>query len=583
MATLVPTMELSPIQSCSADDQISLMEAVNGPITVDTEGVERMLGFSICFDGLSDGFYLPFTHARDNLSDAQKKKVFSILHKAEALIFHNAVHDLRVLARNGFNYRGRFYDTMLMAHWINEEMLSYRLNDVSKAYGGKPKVMPQIMADIIEQDGWDSVPINWMTFYSGNDAYIEHQLFRELLPIFQEQEFDNGLWDIEQEFIRDVMWPLMETGIKVDSTFCVKEILKGNAIMEECKKELGYRTIGPKALEEIFIDKLGLPVVKLTKGGKPSFDKDAMAEYEVMLERSKNPVAQTVLRYRGWQKTVSANYQAYITRLDSNSILYPNYNLHRTRTARLSSSDPALQQIPKSSNKEWNGHVKSAFVARDGYRLWTVDYNQLQYRMTCSYAKQYDLIEIFNDPKRDVFTEQASDMGWLRDDVKILVYLILFGGGATRAMHAFGLPTVEAGGELVNEFHMMYPNIKKTARQAQNFAQRAKYVKFWTGRRRHFASRDSKFYRAFNAVIQGGEAEIMKRAMIALAKEVCDENCRMVLQIHDELAFEIKDGMEDHYLPRVQEVMERIPNQDFCAFTGTPVTFRTSVKPWGEK
>jgi DNA polymerase-1 len=267
---------------------------------------------------------------------------------------------------------------------------------------------------------------------------------------------------------------------------------------------------------------------------------------------------------------------------DEFGVLHPGYKLHGTRTGRLSCEKPALQQIPKSSDKEWNGNSKAAFIARSGFSLWTIDYSQLQFRMACSYAKQQDLIEIFNDESRDIFTEMAKEMGWLRDDVKTLVYLILFGGGATRAKNAFGLATVDEGGALVNEFHAMYPGIKKVARQAQNFAMKMKYVQYWTGRRRHFFGREAKFYRAFNAVIQGGEAEIMKRAMIACAKEVCDENCRMVLQIHDEIAFEIRDGMEEEYLQRLQAVMERVP-EDFCKFTGVPVQFRTSAKKWGEK
>jgi DNA polymerase-1 len=575
--------ELTPVQACSVDDQIALMEVASGPITVDTEGLTKMLGFSVCFDGLDSGFYLPFNHAHSNLTISQISKVFGILHEAEALVAHNAIHDLRVLARNGFDYRGKFYDTMLMAHWVNEEEFSYALDKISPIYGGKPKQMPTVMSMIIDQEGWDAVPIKWMTVYSGNDAYIEHELFREVLPIFQAQGFDGELWGYEQKFIRDVMGPMIERGVKMDPDFCVKEILKGTSIMDKCKEELGYSTIGPKALEEIFINKLKLPVVKRTPGGKPSFNKEAMDQYEVLLEKSKNPVAQTVLTYRGWQKTISANYKAYLEFADGNGILHPGYKLHGTRTGRLSCEKPALHQIPKSSNKEWNGHSKSAFIPRNGYKLWTIDYSQLQYRMTCSYAKQYDLIEIFNDPTRDIFTEQAKDMAWLRDDVKTLVYLILFGGGATRAKDAFGLATVEEGGALVNEFHSMYPNIKKVSQQAANFARKFKYVQYWTGRRRHFFGKDAKYYRAFNAVIQGGEAEIMKRAMIACQEEVCDENCFMVLQIHDELAFEIADGMEEEYLPRLQSVMERIPDEDFCAFTGTPVKFRTSVKPWGEK
>jgi DNA polymerase-1 len=132
----------------------------------------------------------------------------------------------------------------------------------------------------------------------------------------------------------------------------------------------------------------------------------------------------------------------------------------------------------------------------------------------------------------------------------------------------------------------MYPGIKRIARKCQNAAQVQGYVTYWTGRRRHF--KKSRFnpkpayYRAFNAWIQGGEAEIMKRAMITLQEEVCNEDARMVLQIHDEIAFEIHIGMAEEYLPRMQEVMERVP-REFCAFTGVEVAFPTQAKRWGEK
>lgn len=544
-----------------------------------------MLGFSLCFDGLTDGFYLPFNHARSNLTDIQRAKIFRVLSTREALVFHNAVYDLRVLARNGFDYRGKFYDTMLMAHWIDEEQVSYKLEDVSPRYGGKPKAMPDVMSAIIDSDGWDAVPLQMMIQYSGNDAFIEHELFRKLLPMFQEQNFDGELWDWEQRFIRDVMGPMIDLGIKIDTDFCMKEYMKGSAIMTEALKELGYSNMGPKAMTDLFIDKLKLGVVKDTPTGRPCFDKDAMAIYEAKLEKLDNPTAQTVLKYRGWQKTISANYKSYLDNMDTSHILHPGYKLHGTRTGRLSCEKPALQQIPKSSDKEWNGNSKSAFVAREGYELWTIDYSQLQFRMAVSVANEEELVNIFNTD-RDIFTEMATQMGWLRADVKTLVYLILFGGGAQRAMDAFGLKTKEEGRQLVDEFHSMYPGIKRIARKCQNAAQAQGYVTYWTGRRRHFKKsfRNPKpaYYRAFNAWIQGGEAEIMKRAMITLQEEVCDEHCRMVLQIHDEIAFEITSGMETKYLPRLQEVMERVPKA-FCEFTGVSVAFPTSAGKWGEK
>lgn len=585
-------------QAYSLDEIIDLTSAAN-VVTVDSEGMERMLGYSLCFDGLADGLYFPLTHiGPGNATNAQAQKMYNVLQTREHLVFHNAFHDLRVFARNGYPLNNPFYDTMLMQHWINEELTDYSLNSISKMYGFEGKQMPELMGWIIETEGWDHVPVSLMTSYSGTDAFITHGTFRKIEPQFF-AEFTPELWEVEQEFIRLVMIPMKDLGIKIDPIFCINEYEKGTKIMEECKEELKMNPGSPKQLKNLLIDELGLPVVKHTNSckecrfknkpveshdGPPSFDKHAMEEYDFLLERMGDKRAQTILRYRGWQKSTSASYKAFLEK-NINGIIYPNYNLHRTRTSRLSSSDPNLQQIPKSSEKEWNGDTKKAFVPRDGYNLWTVDFSQLQFRMTVAYAKQWDLIEIFNDDSRDIFQEMANaakqEILKKRDNTKTMVYLILFGGGGKRAMQAFSLPKLATGRNLVNAFHEKYPGIRKVSNEAQNTAEKLGYVKFWTGRRRHFF-KGTPTYRAFNAVIQGGEAEIMKRCMIALAKEVVDENCHMVLQIHDEIAFEIRDGMEDHYLPRIKEVMERTP-KDFCKYVGTDVAFKVSAKPWGDK
>lgn len=569
----------------SADDKISLMEMAD-IVTVDTEGMGQMMGFSVCFDGLSGGFYFPFLHDKDNLDESQKRKVFKVLETRDALTFHNALHDLRVLNRAGFDYRGRFYDTMLMAHWVNEERMNYGIDKIAPIYGFPGKNMPEVMKFIIQTEGWNAVPVSLMDEYSSNDAYIQHGVFRKILPQFQAEGMDGELWDTEQEFIRLVMMPMKELGIRVDTAFSVREYMKGIGIMEECKRELGINPGSTKDLKALLIDELGLPVVKRTPKGAPSFNKEAMEEYDRMLENKKDHRAQTILRYRGWQKTTSSNYKPYMDFCDEAGILHPNYKLHGTKTHRLSCSEPALQQIPKSSDKEWNGKLKYAFIARVGFKLWEVDYSQLQFRMTCAYAEQYDLLEIFNDPTRDIFTEMATEMGWLRSDVKTLVYLILFAGGATRARDAFNLATIEEGKQLVDEFHAKYPEIKRIANECAKVARVLKYVEYWTGQRRHMfpffvdgKKVQPKYYRAFNSVIQGGEAEIVKRAMIQLAKEVCDENCRMVLQIHDAIAFEIRVGMEDAYLEKIKRVMEEAPKA-FCRAIGTNVHFAVEAKEW---
>lgn len=573
--------------SLSNDEKLMIFEA-SPEVTLDTEGMGEMMGFSFAVDGFGKGFYLPFRHHDGNLTEVQVKKVKELIASRDSLIMHNAMHDLRVLEREGLPFNGNFYDTMLMAHWINEEMFAYDLTTVSTYYGNPPKNMPEHMKALLETDGWQVVPVAWMDEYSSNDSYITHRTFRKMEPLFEEQGFTKpqemfdglSLWEREQEFIRLVIMPMRDRGIRIDIPFCMKEYFRGKAIMEECQKELGFKPSSPKALEAFLIDELGLPVLARTKTGRVSFTKDTMAEYDVLLEKKNDNRAQTVLRYRGWQKTTSSNYKPYMELIDSEGILHPGYNLHRTKTSRLSCSEPNLQQIPKASDKDWNGHLKQAFIPRDGFGLWTVDYSQLQFRMTVAMAVEETLLAIFNTPGRDIFAEMAKQMAWLRDDVKTLVYLILFGGGGRRAKVAFGV-SEEQGRELVKEFHGLYPRIKKLSKRAENAARRQGYVALWTGRRRHFP-RGSAYYRALNAVIQGGEAEIIKTAMIAIAKEVCDENCFMVLQIHDEIALEIREGMEDEYLPRVQAKMVEA-TEGFLAHVETSVAFTTSVKKWGEK
>lgn len=585
----------------SNDDKLAIFEAAP-EVTVDTEGMEEMMGFSFATDGMTQGLYLPFRHHKGNLTETQINKVRDLIASRDSLIMHNAMHDLRVLAREGLPFNGNFYDTMLMAHWIDEEMFAYDLSSVSTHYGHPPKSMPEHMKWLLETDGWQTIPVAWMDEYSSNDSYITHRTFRSELPLFEEQGFTKpqevfdglSLWQREQEFIRYVIMPMKERGIRIDIPFCMTEYFKGTSIMEECQKELGFKPSSSKALKAFILDELQLPIVKHTKScglcrlGKPvashagpaSFDKDAMAEYEEMLEAKDDHRAKIVLRYRGWQKTTSSNYKPYMELIDAEGILHPNYNLHRTVTSRLSCSEPNLQQIPKSSKKEWNGKLKSAFLAREGFNLWSVDYSQLQFRMTVCMAEEETLLSIFNDAKRDIFSEMARQMAWLRDDVKTLVYLILFGGGGKRAKVAFRV-SLEQGKSLVEEFHSLYPSIRRLSKKAERAAMRQGYVALWTGRRRHFP-KGSAYYRALNAVIQGGEAEIIKTAMIAIAKNVCDENCHLLLQIHDEIVPEIREGMEDYYLPLIKKEMVKAC-EGFIKHVGTEILFTVDAKKWGEK
>lgn len=575
------------------DDKLDVL-AVAEAFSVDTEGINRLLGISVAFDGPWEGFYFPIDHnqATGNLSLTQRAKLYKVLDYGNYWVMHNAAHDLRFLKKFGIDYRGKFYDTMLMTHWLDEEMFAYDLTSVSKAWGGRPKNMPQYVKDYIATEGWDNTPISWMDEYSANDAFITWQAFKEMKPKF-EQEFPQELWATEEVFIRDVMIPMMERGVALDLDFASKKYIEGVERLKALEKELGFKPSSPKALARVLIDEMGLPVVRHTSScsqckkrqpvsshqGSPSFDKTAMQDYETKLEHVNDDRATKILEYKGWQKTTSSNYKPYLE-LAQQGILRPGYKLHGTRTGRLSCEKPNLQQIPKSSDKPWNGDLKRAFVPREGFGLWTVDFSQLQFRMACAYARQENLIEVFNQPDRDIFTEMAGQLGWERQTVKTLVYLTLFGGGAGKAADSFGI-SIHQAKVILDRFYARYPNLTAVAKEAEKVARQLGYVTYWTGRRRHFRN-GTPYYRAFNAVIQGGEAEIIKRCMIALQKELCNDECFLVLQIHDEVVFEIATGREDYYLSKAQEIMSRIP-EDFNKFVGVNLLFTTDAKEWGKK
>lgn len=567
------------LHQLSLDDKIRMIEHATGPVACDTE-IVPLGGISVAFRGMPNGFYFPLTHAGPhNLTTSQLDNLVNALYSREALIFHNSPHDLAVLEDAGIPYTGKFYDTMLMAHWVNEDLFNYSLDSISRRYGGRPKEKPAAMENIIESDGWAAVPAMLMDEYSSHDAFITMGAFDKIEPLFFAQ-FTEELWQYEQDFIREVIIPMKRRGVKLDLEFSIREYMRGTAIMDECKKELGFDPGKPAQLSKFLIDDLGLPVLSRTATGRIQLTKKEMEQYDVLMAHKKDDRAKTVLRYRGWQKTCSSNYKAYLNLADENATLHPNYKLHGTKTSRLSCELPNLQQIPKTTDKEWNGKLKDAFIPRVGFGLWTIDFSQLQFRMAVSYANEERLIDIFNDRSRDIFTEMAKQLGWKRNDVKTLVYLTLFGGGPKRAKDAFGV-TIEEAQVLVHEFNSEYPLIKKSAYLAQRTAQKLGYIKMWTGRRKHFP-KGSAYYRAFNAAIQGGEAEIIKRCMIEIARQVCDDNCFLLLQIHDEIVFEIREGMEEEYLARAQAIMETVP-MEFCKYTGVPVAFHSSSGKWGEK
>jgi len=383
------------------------------------------------------------------------------------------------------------------------------------------------------------------------------------------------LWEWEAAFIR-LMQQIKATGIKVDKEFCKPRVIKGTEICLQLKNELGWNPGSSKQLAEFLIDKMGYPVVRRTPAGAPSMDKYALEEYDSMLELEGSDLAKKIVRYRGWQKTVSSNYKPYLELCDSDNILHPNYKVHGTVTGRLSCELPNLQQIPRSGDKEWNGDLKKAFIPRSSsFTLVEFDFSQLEFRLAAAYAKELELLEIFNSPNTDIFKEMANRLKWERSDVKTLVYATLYGAGLKRIAMIFSL-SKEKAQERLDEFHSLWPGFKKISNNAQKLAEFNGYVEYWTGRRRHFDNKKD-CHKAFNSVVQGGAFEIVKRQMLALDSVLTE--VPIVLQVHDSVTLEMpKEYYEDTFLNMCRRILEDVPESKEMG-----VKFKVDHKIWGEK
>lgn len=491
------------------------------------------------------------------------------------LIFHNAKFDLESLRTLGIYYTGKFFCTMQLAHIINENFpFKKSLDECAKFYlDGSSKKESESFKLWLKIYGWEGMIVSIISEYACYDAELAFRLWEVLWNRYL-KEVPPEYWEKKQEVYP--VWQTMERrGILINKQLCNRMIVHGTMAMEDIVELLGDRNPGsPKVLKELLIDELGLPVIKTSeKTGAPSFDKEAMAVYDQILERQSNPIAEYILAYRGWQKSVTSNYKPYLDLLSPDGRLRPNYKLHGTKTGRSSCELPNLQQIPKLSNKPWNGDMKNAFIPMPGYRLWEADYAQLELRLGAAYAKETTLLEIF-EAGRDVFTEMSVKLGMLRFDTKTLTYTIQYGGGINRIHQVFGV-SKERAAEIREGYFNTYPGFRAVSDYASRKARYKGKLQLWSKRYRHFINPKKEAHKAFNSVIQGGAADIVERTMVRLFNMVDHEDeCRMLLMVHDSIVFEIKEGLEDKYLPLIKEVMEAV-EPDFG------VRFVVDIHEWG--
>ncbi len=391
----------------------------------------------------------------------------------------------------------------------------------------------------------------------------------------KEKVLSKKVYHLEKELV-PVLEGMEKTGIKLDTNFLKALSKKLNSRIQELEKkiyklaEAQFNINSSQQLSEILFKKLKISTegLKKTPGGVVS-----TAAPELQKLKGKHKIIDSVLEYRELMKLKTTYVDALPKLVDDRKRLHTTYHQLGTTTGRLSSSDPNLQNIP--ARGEWGQEIRKAFIAEKGYKLLSADYSQVELRIAACLAKDKKMIQAFKE-NQDIHKITAAEVNniplvkvtpEMRFQAKALNFGVLYGMSVNGFAEASGVSWKRAK-EFIDEYINDFSGIAKYVEQTKKEVKKKGYVETILGRRRYLPQIKSPDFRvrqasermAINMPIQGTSADIMKVAMVKLAKKLPRE-ARLLLQVHDELVLEVKENKIKKAAEIVKDVMENVLNQ----------------------
>ncbi len=539
----------------------------------DANNVE-IVGMSFSFNA-GEGYYIPFgTNWDESKSILQEfKPVFE--NENILKIGQNLKYDLLVLKWYGVEVLGPKYDTML-AHYVIEPEGKRSMDLLSAQY---LDYAPVSITDLIGKKGkgqgsMRDVELEKIKEYAAEDADITFQLKQIFVPRVKDKEVEKVLEEIENPLV-DVLTAMEFEGIRIDEQFLndyAKELEREAKQCEEkvyAQAGVRFNLASPKQLGEVLFDKLKIdPKAKKTKSGQYATGED------VLLKLAKaNPIVDDILSFREYTKLNNT----YVEKLPllvnpRTGRVHTSYGQAIAVTGRLSSNDPNLQNIPirTSIGRE----IRKAFIPRnDDFVLLSADYSQIELRIVAAISGDENMCAAFRDgidihtaTAAKVFNVGAADVTKeMRYKAKSVNFGIIYGQGAFGLAENLGIPRAEAK-EIIDNYKLQFSGIQKYMDSTTNFAREHGYVQTLMGRKRwlrdinsgNFTVRAFAERNAINSPIQGTAADMIKLAMIKIQKEFAKKNfkSRMLLQVHDELVFDVHNDEIEIIKPIIKQCMQ---------------------------
>ncbi len=569
------------------DSLINLIKKT-GLFAIDTEtnslNIEEaiLVGVSIAVDENS-AYYIPINHKniedkirlKEQINETELIKALqSICYDKSILkIGHNIKYDLRILDKYNLKFNS-IADTMLLSYAIDNGVTKHNMDDLAYLHLNHTNIkFKELVGSGKKEITFDYVDINQALEYAAEDALVTLKLYNILNHRLKNEKSNFVYNEIDLPLI-NVLSSIEKSGIKVDTKYLnklSKEFEKESFILEKKIFKLAGKdfNIGsPKQLGEILFVDLSIQGGKKTKTGTFSTDSSTLSN----LSEQGYEIASLILEWRELTKLKSTYTDALQNQATKdNSRVHTSYGIANTLTGRLSSNDPNLQNIPI---RTINGRkIRKAFVCDSKKTLMSFDYSQIELRLAAEISGDNNFIEAFKN-NEDIHSSTASQIfgtsskklnSEMRRKAKAINFGILYGISPYGLAKQLDVTNSEAKIYIENYFKK-YPKIKKYMDNQIAFAKTNFYVETIFGRRcniknindKNFAVRGFAERQAINAPIQGTAADIIKLAMIKLNKMIINEELevKILLQVHDELIFEIMESKKDTSVEKIKHVME---------------------------
>ncbi len=535
----------------------------------------EIVGMSFSYKA-KEAYYVPVPE--DSKKAEEILQIFKPVFEDEkiAKVGQNLKYDVLVLRKCGIEVKGTFFDTMV-AHYLFEPETRHNMDVMAENFLNYTTVSIESLIGKkgAKQGSMRDVEPEKIAEYAGEDADITWQLRKAFDPLIKEKKLDKLFYEVETPLIK-VLADMEYEGIKVDKDV-LKELsesmAKDSLVLEKEIYELAGVTFNigsPKQLGEVLFDKLKLvDKPKKTKTGQYATGEEILSELA-----DAHPIMGKILDYREIQKLKSTYIDALpelIHPIDGR--VHTSYNQTVAATGRLSSTNPNLQNIPVRTEK--GREIRKAFVPRnEDYILMAADYSQIELRIMAAFAKDESMIDAFANG-RDIHATTASKVfnvpldevdSDMRRKAKTANFGIIYGISAFGLSQRLAIPRKEAA-EIIDAYFTEFPGVKKYMDEVINQARENEYVETVLGRRRYLRDINSKNAtmrgfaerNAINAPIQGSAADMIKVAMINIHKWMKQEKLksRMILQVHDELVFDVHKDEHELMRSKIPEFMKK--------------------------